>query len=193
VQEHAEAAIAICEEQGFLFWLTVGIFWRGWALSAQGHKEEGVAHMRQGIPPREVLMAPYMRALLARTCAPIGHREEGWAIIETALNEVEHGEGRFYTAERHRLKGELLLHAECEVRSMALTPEVCFRQALDLARRAEAKWWELRAATSLARLWQSQGKRQEAYDLLAPVYAWFTEGFDTADMQAAKALLTALG
>ena len=83
--------------------------------------------------------------------------------------------------------------AECGVRSAALTPEDCFQKALDIARHQQAKSLELRVAMSLARLWQSQGKRQDAYDLLAPVYGWFTEGFDTADLQEAKTLLDELG
>jgi predicted ATPase len=98
-------------------------------------------------------------------------------------------EERFYAAELYRLKGALLLQQAIPDAAQA---EACFQQALDVARQQQAKSWELRAATSLARLWQSQGKRQEASDLLAPVYAWFTEGFDTADLQEAKVLLDAL-
>jgi predicted ATPase len=92
----------------------------------------------------------------------------------------------FFQAEMYRLKGELLVEA-----SHGNVPEaiVCFRQAIEVAQTQEAKFWELRAATSLARLWQTQGERRAAYDLLAPVYHWFTEGFDTASVQEAKALL----
>ncbi len=97
---------------------------------------------------------------------------------------------RWHEAELHRLKGELLLQLSTDNTAEA---EASFRQALDVAHRQQAKSLELRAATSLARLWQSQGKRQEAYDLLAPVYEWFTEGFDTADLQEAKALLDDVG
>jgi len=99
----------------------------------------------------------------------------------------------------YRLRGELLLAQACQrqtatrTRHTAEEGEACFQQALAVARRQEAKAWELRAATSLSRLWQRQGKRAAAYDLLAPVYGWFTEGFDTADLQEAKALLAALG
>ena len=102
------------------------------------------------------------------------------------IEEVEQSEGRFYTAELYRLKGELLLR---QAMTNAPQAEASFRQALALARRSQAKWWELRAAMSLARLWQHQDKRQDAYDLLAPVYDWFTEGFDTPDLQEAQALL----
>jgi predicted ATPase len=97
---------------------------------------------------------------------------------------------RHTEAEMHRLHGELLLrHAVPE----AQAAEACFQRALDMARRQQAKWWELRAAMSLARLWQRQGKDSAARELLAPIYGWFTEGFDTADLQEAKALLAALG
>ena len=96
---------------------------------------------------------------------------------------------RHTEAELHRLKGELLLVLPTDHTTEA---EACFQQALDIARRQQAKSWELRAVMSLARLWQQQGKRTEAHELLAPVYSWFTEGFDTADLQEAKALLDAL-
>jgi class 3 adenylate cyclase/DNA-binding winged helix-turn-helix (wHTH) protein/predicted ATPase len=189
VQKHAEAAIAVCNEQGFAFWLMVGIFLRGWALHAQGLEEVGLDLMHQGSSPNERLMTPYLRARLAEAHATSGQTEEGLTILEAALDEVSQSEGRFYTAELHRLKGELLLR-----QAMANAPqaEACFYQALDLARRSQAKWWELRAATSLARLWQAQDKHQDAYDLLAPVYGWFTEGVDTVDVQEAKALLEEL-
>ena len=98
-------------------------------------------------------------------------------------------EVRDYAAELSRLQGALLLQQAVPDAAQA---EVCFQQALDIARQQQAKSWELRAATSLARLWQSQGKRAEASDLLAPVYAWFTEGFDTADLQEAQVLLAEL-
>jgi DNA-binding winged helix-turn-helix (wHTH) protein/predicted ATPase len=186
VQEHAEAMIAICEEQAFAFWLAVGMFYQGWVLIAQGHGEEGVAQMRPGIAPSERLMAPYFRALLAEAHATLGQTTEGWAILAEALDEVDQGEGRFYAAELHRLKGELLLR---QAMTNAPQAEACFQQALDLARRSQAKWWELRAAMSLSRLWQHQGKRGAARQLLTEVYGWFTEGFDTADLQEARALL----
>jgi predicted ATPase len=190
-QEHAEAQIALCEEQGFTFWWGWGMFCRGWALVARGHGEEGVAQMRQGIArfAQDSLMGPYARALLAEACAHIGQTAEGWTVLEKALAEVDQSEGRYYHAELHRCKGELLLQQAAPDDQQA---EDCFHQALDLSRRSQAKWWELRAAMHLSRLWQHQGKRAEAHDLLAPIYGWFTEGFDTADLQEAKALLEAL-
>ena len=107
-------------------------------------------------------------------------------MLAEALVHVEHTGERYYEAEIHRLKGELLLQQNSDNQAEA---ETCFHHALEIARNQQAKSFELRAATSLARLWQQQGKRQEAHDLLAPVYGWFTEGFDTADLKDAKALL----
>jgi class 3 adenylate cyclase/tetratricopeptide (TPR) repeat protein len=186
VQEHVEAMIAICEEQEFTFWLAIGRLYRGWVLIAQGYGEEGVAQMRQGIPPSERLMAPYLRALLAEAHATRERTEEGWAVLAEVLDEVNQGKGRFYAAELYRLKGELLLR---QAMTNAQQAETCFQQALDLARQSQAKWWELRTAMSLSRLWQHQGRRDAACQLLAEVYGWFTEGFDTADLQEARALL----
>ena len=142
--------------------------------------------MWHGVAARKGLVFTYMRALLAEAYAHAGQPEAGRAMLMAVIEEVEQSEGRFYTAELYRLKGELLLR---QAMTNAPQAEASFRQALDLARRAQAKWWELRAAMSLARLWQHQDKRQDAYDLLAPVYNWFTEGFDTPDLQEAQALL----
>jgi predicted ATPase len=110
-------------------------------------------------------------------------------VLTEALAEMDTTELHYYDAELYRLKGALLLQQAAPDAAQA---ENCFHQALDVARQQQARSWELRAATSLARLWQSQDKRQEAYDLLTPVYAWFTEGFDTADLQEAKTLLDQL-
>jgi predicted ATPase len=115
----------------------------------------------------------------------------GLQLLAEALVLVDHTGARYYEAEIHRLKGELLLSAECGVRRAALA-EDSFQKALTIARHQQAKAWELRAATSLARLWHQQGKRAEARQLLAPVYGWFTEGFDPADLQDARALLEEL-
>ena len=120
----------------------------------------------------------------------MGQTAEGLATLAEALAVAERTGDRRDEAEIHRLKGEFLLRQAVPAAPQA---ETCFRQALDVARRQQAKSWELRAAMSLARLWQQQGKRTEARDLLAPIYGWFTEGFDTADLQEAKALLEELG
>jgi predicted ATPase len=110
-------------------------------------------------------------------------------VLDEALTQVNQMEARYYEAELHRLRGALLLQQSLDNQAEA---EGCFRHALGIARHQQAKSFELRAATSLAQLWHQQGKRQKAHDLLAPVYGWFTEGFDTFDLQDAKALLNAL-
>ena len=110
-------------------------------------------------------------------------------VLTESLVHIEHTGERIYEAEIHRLKGVLLLQQSSDNQAEA---ESCFHQAISIARSQQVKSFELRAATSLARLWQQQGKRQDAYDLLAPIYGWFTEGFDTADLKDAKALLDEL-
>jgi predicted ATPase len=184
-------------DQGFPYWLAFATILRGWALAEQGQREEGIAQIRQCLTAyqatRAELVRPYWLALLAEACWKAGQAEEGLRALTEAL-AVAHktGEG-FYEAELYRLKGELLQNVEGGMRRAEWTTEACFQQALDIARRQQAKSLELRAAMSLSRLWQQQGKRAEAYDLLAPVYHWFTEGFDTADLQEARALLEELG
>jgi predicted ATPase len=126
---------------------------------------------------------------LAEAHGKVGQAEEGLTALTEALALVKDTNERWNEAELHRLKGELLLQQSPD---NATEAESCFNQALNVAHQQQAKSWELRASTSLAKLWQSQDKHKEAYDLLAPVYGWFTEGFDTADLKDAKALLDAL-
>jgi class 3 adenylate cyclase/predicted ATPase len=201
-QERAEAAITLSTEQGFPHWLALGTFQRGWALAVQGQGAEGIAQMHQGLATRRAAGAelgrPLMLALLAEAYGGLGQAEEGLALLAEALAVVNNSRERHWKAELYRLKGELLLE-QAGTRRQANgsrqpwgEAEACFHHALAVARRQQAKSLELRAAMSLARLWQQQGKRAEACELLAPVYDWFTEGFDTADLQDAKALLAAL-
>jgi predicted ATPase/class 3 adenylate cyclase len=192
-QERAEAAIALSREQGFTLWLAMGTILRGRALTAQGQQAEGMALMRQGLAAYRAtgtaVAQSYFLALLAEAYGKGGKAEEGLSRLAEALTAVDqHGE-RFYEAELCRLKGELLLTASAAQHAEA---QACFQQALAVARRQEAKSWELRAAMSLSRLLQQQGKRAEAHELMVPIYGWFTEGFDTTDLQEAKALLEAL-
>ena len=135
------------------------------------------------------LIRSYFLALLAEAYGTTGQPEAGLTVLSEALTFVDTTGERCYEPEIHRLKGTLLLQQSSDNHIEA---HACFQQALEIARAQQAKSLELRAATSLARLWQQQGKRQEAYDLLAPVYHWFTEGFDTLDLQEAKALLEEL-
>jgi predicted ATPase len=189
----AEAAISLSTEQGFPHWLVVGTFLRGWALAAQGQAEEGITQLQQGLAAWRALGTklglPAILLLLAEAYGKAGQVEVGLQTLAEALALVDQTQERVYEAELYRLQDELLLTRSAEHDTET---ETCFCQALDIARRQQAKSWELRAAISLARLWQSQDKRQEAYVLLAPVYHWFTEGFDTADLQEAKALLDEL-
>ena len=192
VQERAEALIALSTEQGFPIWLAWGTIWRGGALAQQGQGEEGLIQLRQGLVAMQATGAEtfrsYLLALFAKAYGLTGQAEAGLRVVVEALAFIERTEERFHEAELHRLKGELTLQAT----GQRVEAEECFQQAMEVARHQQAKSWELRTATSLARLWQSQGKTIEARDLLAPVYEWFTEGFDTADLQDAKELLVAL-
>ena len=130
-----------------------------------------------------------LAALFGETHGRIGEPEAGLTALTEALALVNETGEHWYEPELYRLKGALLLQQSSNNSTEAAT---CFQQAITIAQNEQAKSFELRAATSLARLWQQHGKRQEAHDLLAPVYSWFTEGFDTADLQDAKALLEAL-
>jgi predicted ATPase len=196
VHEQAEAIVTLSTEQGFPHWAAQGMLFRGWALAMQGQGEEGLAQVRQGITAQRVtgavLRIPYFCTVLAEVADHLGHTADGLQALAEAYTLVEQHEERWWEAEVCRLRGVLLLHAERGVRNTELTAEECFQRALDVARRQEAKSLELRAAMSLARLWRQQGKRDEAHALLAPIYGWFTEGFDTADLQEARALLEQL-
>jgi len=135
------------------------------------------------------VVRPYVLGLLAEAHAKVGQQEAGLTLLAEALAVVNDTGERRWEPELYRLKGELLLQ---QATSDVPQAEACFQQALAVARRQQAKSWELRVAMSLARLWQQQGKRAEARELLTPVYGWFTEGFDTADLQEARALLEEL-
>ena len=193
VHEQAEAAVALSTEQGFTLWAAWGTSLRGWALAMQGQGDEGLTQVRQGIAAcraaGNILFVPYFGALLAEACAHLGHTEDGLQALAEAQTLIDQHEERWWEAEVHRLRGVLLLRQPGTQQAEA---ETWLQQALAIARRQQAKSLELRAAMSLTRLWQQQGKRAEARELLAPVYGWFTEGFDTADLQEAKALLDAL-
>jgi predicted ATPase/class 3 adenylate cyclase len=193
VHKQAEAAVALSTAQGFPLWAALGTILRGWALAMQGQGEAGLAQVHQGIAAWRstgaALFVPYYCTLLADVCDHPGYTEDGFQALAEAHTLVEQHEERWWEAEIHRLRGILLLRQPGTSQAEA---ETCFRQALDVARRQEAKSLELRAAMSLGRLWQQQGKWTEAHELLAPIYGWFTEGFDTADLQEAKALLEEL-
>ena len=191
-QERAEAALALSTAQGFGHWAGQATFQRGWALAAQGQGEEGIAHMHQGLAAIRATGAvgsPHVLAKLAEAYGGIGQAEEGLRWLAEALATMDNTGECCDEAELYRIKGELLLRQAVPDAPQA---EACFQQALAVARRRQAKSLELRAALSLSRLWQQQGKRAEAQQLLAEIYGWFSEGFDTADLQEAKALLDEL-
>ena len=192
VQEWAEATLTISTEQSYPFWEGWGMILRGWSLVEQGQEEEGIAQMRQGLTNWRAtgseLGLPYFLTLLAETYSKVGQAEEAFKVLAEALAAVNNSEERWYEAELYRLKGELL-------RQMAKTQEeaqACFYQAIDMARRQDTKSLELRAVMSLSRLWQDQGKREEARQMIQKIYGWFTEGFDTTDLREAKLLLEEL-
>jgi predicted ATPase len=192
-QEQAEALLALCTEHGFPLYLLWGMVLRGSVLTAQGAWGEGLAQMHEGLAAWRArglhMFWLWFHALLAEACGRAGQVEEGLRALEEALEALQTAEDHFYEAEVYRLKGELLLARSVEQHTEA---ETCLRQALGMARQQQAKSLELRAAMSLSRLWQQQGKRDEARELLAPVYGWFTEGFNTADLQEARTLLEEL-
>jgi predicted ATPase len=190
VHEQAEATIALSTEQGFTQWAALGTSLRGWALAMQGQGEEGIAQLRQGTAAWRAtgasLYVPYYWTLLADVCDHLGHTADGLQALAEAHTLVEHQEERWWEAEVCRLRGVLLLR---QTGTPQVEAETWLQRALDVTRRQEAKSLELRAAMSLSRLWQQQGKQAEVHALLAPIYGWFTEGFDTADLQEAQALL----
>jgi predicted ATPase len=194
VQAQAEALLTLATAQQFPLYVGHVTCWRGWALALQGHGASGIEQLRQGmagaLATGQTLVRPLCLGLLAEAMESTGQVDEGLRVIAEALVAIEASGRDELLAEAYRLQGVLRLRQAVPDMHQA---EACFQQALDVARRQQAKSWELRAAMSLSRLWQQQGKHAEAGALLAPVYSWFTEGFDTADLQEAKVLLDELG
>jgi predicted ATPase len=221
-QERSEELIALSTEQGFALWVLFATVLHGWALAEQGQQEEGMAQMRRGANAWRATGAEvdrsYFLALLAEAHGHAGQVEDGLALLAEALAVVDRNRDRYWDAELHRLKGELLLQQAAGMGASRIAPveedplnqgeapragsgldragpaatieaESCFRQALEVAHRQSAKSLELRAVMSLSRLLQKQGKKEEAQRMLAEIYGWFTEGFDTRDLKEAKALL----
>jgi predicted ATPase len=192
LDERAEELGAVAAEQSYPYWIAAGRIFRGWLRIKSGDAIEGVALLRDGIGAyrasgQQAWMPNYI-ALLAKACEITGQIEEALTLLDKASQIIQSTGERWFEAELYRHKGELLLwqgHGDAV--------EEHYRKALSIAREQEAKLWELRAAVSLARLRRDQSRRAEARDLLAPVYGWFTEGFDTADLKEAKALLDELG
>jgi class 3 adenylate cyclase/predicted ATPase/DNA-binding winged helix-turn-helix (wHTH) protein len=193
-QEWAEKTVAYATEQGIPYWSTFAAIGRDWALAEQSRTGAGSAQMRQSMELYQdtgaMLGASRFVTLLVEMYEKSGQIAEGLDMLAEALARVDTMGERYYEAELQRLKGELLLRqGEADAAAAA---DACFRLSLAIARRQSAKSWELRTVMSLARLWREQGKRREARELLAPIYDWFTEGFETADLQDAKRLLVEL-
>jgi predicted ATPase len=180
-------------EHGFTGVNALGMCIHGWAQSKQASGEEGATLIQRGMDGWQATGAlinrPFHLTLLAEAYRESEQVEDGLNVLLEAIALVEDTGERYWEAEIYRLKGELLLQQSKDNQTEA---ESCYQNALEVSRHQQAKSLELRAATSLARLWQSQGKREEARELLEPVYGWFTEGFDTADLIDAKTLLDEL-
>jgi predicted ATPase len=188
----ANQLVTVATEQGFPHWRTQGEIYRGWVKVKHGDAMGGMFLLRSGAAAYRAsgvdLFVPHYIALLAAACEIAGQVEEAGTLLDDALHLVERTGERWFSAELNRYKGQLLLR-----QGQTEAAEELYRKALSIAEEQEAKLWELRATASLARLRRDQCRRTEARDLLAPIYGWFTEGFDTPDLKEAKALLDELG
>ncbi len=187
-----EEGITLSARHGFALFSAGSTMGQGWILVTQGRLQEGILQIRQGLSTWQAigaeLLRPYLLGVLAEAYGMAGQAGEGLTALTKAFAQVDKTGERMWEAELHRLKGELLRkqgEAEAEI-------EACFCRAIDVARRQQARSLELRATVSLSRLWQSQGKKVEARQVLAEIYDWFTEGFDTSDLQEARSLLDEL-
>ena len=184
----AEEMMQLSREKGFEAWYATGACYRGEALVMLGRVSEGIAQMREGMAAHQSLdirlTLPHILGSLAEAQAKTGHPEEGLTTQGEALALVEETDERHWEAELYRLRGELLLMQGDDAEA-----EFSLKKAIGVARRQSAKSWELRASTSLTRLWQKQGKVDEAGQMLGEIYGWFSEGFDTPDPRETRALL----
>ena len=198
IQASVEATLPLTAEKGFEYVEARAITAHGWVLVEQGRVEEGIAEMHRGFDAAQAIgQAMYTSMDLAKIGAAfgkLGQTDEALAVFSQALAQVERTDERYYEAEIHRLRGELLLMQADETEDEARfhQAERCFQHAIEVARRQQAKSWELRATVSLCRLWQMQGRQEQAREMLSEIYGWFTEGFDTVDLVEAKELLEEL-
>jgi predicted ATPase len=191
-QAHADALLALAAAHRLPLRAAQGRLLQGWVLAMQGEAAAGVAHLRQALASPDVgpeSLRSYWLAALAEAYGRAGQPQAGLQVLAEAMTLMATTEIRWWEAEVYRLQGELLLQL---LRPDVGQAEACFQQALEVARRQQARALELRAALSLARLWQGQGQYAAACQLLAEIYGWFTEGFGTADLQEAQALLAEL-
>jgi predicted ATPase len=191
MRARADAVIAISDEHDFSYNRAIGTVFRGWALGGSGQTTEGITLLRAGLAAYRatgaMIYVPFILTLLADAEGKAKERDQGLDHLAEAERLMAATEERWAEAELYRVRGKLLSAGYDPIAA-----ERSFSQAIDIAQRQSAKFWELRAATSLARLWREQGKRDAARDLLAPIYGWFTEGFDTPVLKEAKALLDEL-
>ena len=193
-RQHAEAVTRVSHAQGFPLWLGTSLILQGWAHATRHQPTEQLPSMHEGMAMYRAtgaaLWVPYFLTLLAEAYGAASQPDTRLRLLDEAHTMIGTTQERFYEAEVHRVQGELVLAQAADQQAQA---ETCFQHALTIASHQQARSWELRAATSLSRLWQQQGKDAEAQALLAPIYGWVTEGFDTADLQETKALLEELG
>jgi class 3 adenylate cyclase/predicted ATPase len=193
IRDAVEDAINFAAEQSIMFYLAYALTIKGWLLSQLGSVEEGIDQMRDGLDvwrqTGSQANLPHFHTMLAEALAKKGAFDEALDLVEGSIEQVERWGDRHYEAEIRRFRGELKLGIDA---GDVETAEQAFGEAIDVAKRQAARLWELRASTSLARLWRNQGKLEEARDLLAPVYDWFTEGFDFPDLENARSLLAEL-
>jgi predicted ATPase len=188
---HADEMVSLTERQSIGFYLAEAMAVQGWCLTMLGQREKGITQLTCGVAAirtQGLLELPTLLTLLADAYQKVQQPQDGLRQLVEAISVTDRTQGRYYEAEMHRVRGELFLSIHDDGAA-----EASFREAISVAQYQSAKTWELRAAMSMARLWRDQGKREEAHDLLAPVYSWFTEGFDTRDLREAKALLEELG
>ena len=188
----SDELVALADEKGTPYWKAVGMLRQGWLLALGGKAADAVQVITSSLTanrPMATLDHPFFLSSLARAYAELGQLDDAWRSIDEALTLIETTKERWCEAEVNRIAGEIALKSTEPDTARA---EKYLDRALAVARKQQAKSWELRAAMSMARLWRDQGKRDEARDLLAPVYGWFTEGFDTLDLREAKALLDEL-
>ncbi len=188
--EQVEVLTTLATEQGFAYWIAMGTVLHGWALVEQGQVEEGIVHIRRGVDVLgateiEEALRTFVLVWLAEAYRRLGQAEDGLTLLAQAFKTGE----QMWEPMRYLIKGQLLLSLP---RPNQPEAETCFRKALELARRQEAKFWELKTAMSLSRQWQQEGKRHKERKLLGEIYGWFTEGFDTTDLKEAKTLLEEL-
>jgi predicted ATPase len=187
----ADEALAISAEQGYPLWMAFANAMRGWSLASLGQPTEGLRVLHDGIVSTRAtgarLWVSFFLTLLADAYGMAGQPRHGLEALAEATELMGTTQERWAEAETHRLRGTLMQSLGDDTAS-----EDCYLQSLDVARRQSAKFWELRVANDLARLWREQGKREQARELLAPVYGWFTEGLETRDLKEAKKLLDEL-